>query len=102
MKTLTFIFAAATLLAAPAKQTFTGVISDEMCGADHKAMNVKPDSKCVVECVNMGSSYVLLSGGNVYKLSDQKAPAKFAAQKVTVTGTLDGKTLKVSSIAPAK
>ncbi len=102
MKPIAILFAAVTLLAAPAKQTFTGVISDEMCGADHKAMNVKPDSKCVVECVNMGSSYVLVSGPNIYKLSDQKTPAKFAAQKVTVTGTLEGKTLKVNSIAPAK
>ena len=33
------IAAAALMLAAPAKQTFTGVITDDMCAnADHKAM----------------------------------------------------------------
>jgi hypothetical protein len=34
------------------------------------------------------------------KLSDQKTPAKFAARKVTITGTLDHKhkMIKVSSI----
>ena len=102
MKSLAIFFAALTLTAAPPKQTVTGVITDEMCGLDHKAMNVKPDSKCVVECAKMGSTYVLASGAKIYKLSDQKTPAKFAGQKVTVTGTLDGKTLKVDSIQSAK
>jgi hypothetical protein len=101
MKKIAVFFATAMLLAA-ADQKFTGVISDEMCGADHKMMNVKPDSKCVTECIKAGSKYVLLSGSNVYVLSDQKTPEKYAAKKVTVTGTLSGKDLKVTSIAPAK
>jgi hypothetical protein len=39
-------------------------------------------------------------GNNVYVLSDQKTPEKFAAQKVKVTGALDEKTktLKVDKI----
>jgi hypothetical protein len=92
------------LVAADAPKTFTGVITDAMCGADHKMMNVKPDSKCVTECIKMGSKYALLDGAKVYELSDQKAPEKFAGQKVKVTGTLDaaGKTLTVTSIVAAK
>ena len=41
---------------------------------------------------------------NVYVLSDQTSPAKFAAQKVSVTGVLDPKTktIKVESIQPQK
>jgi hypothetical protein len=37
-------------------------------------------------------------------LSDQKTPDKFAAQKVTVVGTLDAKTktIRVQSISAAK
>jgi hypothetical protein len=101
MKKIALFFACAALLAA-ADQKFTGIISDEMCGNDHKMMNVTPDSKCVIDCIKAGSKYVLLSGSNVYVLSDQKTPEKFAAKKVTVTGTLDGKNLKVTSIAPAK
>src|SRR5689334_5106883 len=97
-----FLTGTALLMAAGEKKTLTGVVSDEMCGADHKMMNVKPDSKCVTECVKMGSKYVLLSGSNVYVLSDQKTPEKFAGKKVTVTGTVDGKNLKVDSIAAAK
>jgi hypothetical protein len=92
----------ALLMVAAEKKTLTGVITDEMCGADHKMMNVKPDSKCVTECVKMGSKYALVSGSTVYALSDQKTPEKFAGQKVTVTGMVDGKNIKVSSIMPVK
>jgi len=57
------IAAAALMLAAPAKQTFTGVITDDMCAnADHKAMNMGADAKCVAECVKAGGKYVLYDG----------------------------------------
>jgi len=36
--------------------------------------------------------YSLYDGENVYTLSDQKAPAAFAGEKVKVTGTLDKST----------
>jgi hypothetical protein len=101
----TLIFGGALLLgAANPKQTFTGVITDTMCGADHSMMNVKPDEKCVRECVKNGSKYALLVGGKVYTLSDQRTPEKFAAQKVKVTGTLDSKSdvIAVDKIEAAK
>ena len=84
-------------------KTYTGVITDSMCGLNHKAMNVSPDSKCVRECVKHGSKYALLDGGNMYILSDQQTPEKYAGQKVKITGTLYEKTkiLKVDSIEPA-
>jgi hypothetical protein len=85
------LFGAALLLGA-ASQTFTGVITDSMCGASHKMMNVTPDSKCVRECVKAGSTYALVVDGKVYTLSDQKTPDKFAGEKVKVTGKLDSKT----------
>jgi hypothetical protein len=96
----------ALAFAAADKQTFTGVITDDMCGkADHKSMNMGPDAKCVTECVKgMGGKYVLYDGKSAYVLSDQKAPEKFAAQKVIITGTLDAKTntIQVDSIKAAK
>ena len=63
------------------------------------------DAECTKACVSIhGASYVLYDGKQVYTLSDQKTPEKFAGQKVTVTGTLDGKskTIQVDSIAAAK
>jgi len=89
-------------------QTFVGTITDNMCAkGDHSQMQMGPtDADCVKACVAAhGATYVLYDGkGNVYELSDQKTPEKFAAQKVTVSGTLDPKTKKiaVTTIAAAK
>jgi hypothetical protein len=86
---------------------FKGVVTDTMCGSSHKEMNMGPDDQCTRECVKMDPSkykYALYDGKEVYVLSDQKAADKYAAKKVTVTGTLDAKTktIQVQSIAPAK
>ena len=100
------IVSAALMFAAPASQTFTGTITDDMCAnADHKDMKMGSDEKCVTECVKgMNGKYVLYDGKSTYVLSDQKGSAKFAAKKVTVTGTLDSaaKTIKVEKIEAAK
>jgi hypothetical protein len=95
------------LSAAQSPQTFTGIITDDMCALPgHASMKMGPtDADCVKACISAhGASYVLLDGKNVYILSDQKTPEKFAAQKVAVVGTLDAKTktITVQSIAPAK
>lgn len=103
-KLIPILFAGALIAGAANQQTFTGVITDSMCGKDHTMMNVKPDSKCVLECVKQGSKYALFDGKNVYVLSDQKSPEPFAGQRVKITGTLSQKTgiLKVDSISVAR
>lgn len=96
---------AALMLAADAPQTITGTVTEDMCGGNHKAMNMGTDAKCVAECVKtMGAKYALWDGKIVYELSDQKAAAKFVARKVTVKGTVDAaaKTIQVTSIAAEK
>ena len=102
-KTIATIFASAALMLA-ADQTFTGTITDSMCGGNHKSMNMVTDEKCVLECARAGAKYALWDGKATYVLSDQTGAAKFAARKVTVTGTLDAKakTIQVSSIGAAK
>ena len=97
-----FTLAFAALAVAANAETFTGVITDTMCGAKHDMMKDQPAEQCVKMCAKGQSSYALYDGTNVFKLSDQKTPAKFAAQRVKVTGTLDQKnrTIKVSSIEP--
>jgi hypothetical protein len=101
------LLATMVLAAAPGKQTFTGTITDSMCPtADHSQMKMGPtDAECTKACVSIhGATYVLYDGKQVYELSDQKTPEKFAAKKVTVTGTLDAKTktIHVDSITAAK
>ncbi len=101
MKRITVVvLMVAALGASAAERTFTGVVTDSMCGADHSMMKITPDAKCARECVKGGGSvkYALLSGGKVYKLSDQETPAKFAGQRVKVTGKLFEKTGIIQSL----
>jgi hypothetical protein len=104
---LLFAFFAAAALSAAATKTYTGVITDTMCGRNHAAMGVQPDAKCVRECVKSGNGrvkYALLSDGKVFVLSDQQTPENLAAKKVKVTGELFEKTgiLKVEKIEEAR
>ena len=101
------LLAVAALSAAPAKQTFTGTITDNMCAtADHSHMRMGPTgAECTIACISAhGATYVLYDGKDVYTLSDQRTPEKFAALKVRVLGTLDAKTktIQVDSITAAK
>ena len=91
---------------AQTSRTFTGAITDSMCAtADHSRMRMgSTDAECTIACISAhGALYVLYDGKDVYVLSDQQTPEKFAGKKVTVTGTLDAKTktIQVDSIKPA-
>ena len=112
MKPLIFcLLVIAALAAAQEKRlgqrNFTGAVTDSMCAtADHSRMKMGPtDAECTVACVLAhGALYVLYDGKEVYTLSDQATPEKFAGKKVTVTGTLDAKTktIQVVSITAVK
>ena len=80
---------AGVLFAANEPATFTGVITDTMCGRTHGMMKAPSDEVCVKTCVKGSGEYALFNGKNVLKLSDQKLPAKFAAQRVKVIGAYD-------------
>ena len=101
------LLAVAALSAAQSKQTFTGTITDSMCDkGGHAQMRMGPtDAECTLACISAhGATYVLYDGKNVYTLSDQQTPEKFAAQKVRVIGTLNAKTktIRVDSMSAAK
>jgi hypothetical protein len=100
------LFIAVTLSAAQQKQTFTGVITDEMCPlGTHSHMKMGPtDAECAKACaMSHDAKYMLYDGKSAYFLSDQTTPEKFAAQRVRVMGTLDATTMTihVDSIAAA-
>jgi len=90
---------------AASAQTFTGTVSDAMCGAKH--MMQGDDAACLRACVQKGSKYALVVGDKVYTL-DAKDKAtldkldKLAAAKATVKGEVNGDTIEVSSVAAAK
>jgi hypothetical protein len=96
-------------LSLAAQRTWTGEISDSMCGANHQAMaksgqKVNPRD-CTLECVKAGNKYVFVSKGQVYEIANQNLPdlEKHAGQKVQLTGDLgsDSKTITVAKIQMA-
>ena len=93
-------------LGAQSTQTFTGVITDDGCAKSHAQMRMGPtDADCTHACISAhGAVYVLYDGKDVYTLSDQRTPEKFAARRVRVIGTLDAKTrtIQVDSITAAQ
>jgi hypothetical protein len=84
------------------EQTLSGVISDAACGATHTMKNMSA-ADCARMCVKAGQKYVLVSGKDVYTLQGHEADLdKVAGEKVTVKGTVNGKTVTVQSVSPSK
>ncbi len=96
---------------APVAQTFVGKISDSQCAANgsHDAVmkkaSVNSPANCVRGCAKKhGLVLIDASSKTVYKLDNLAKALPFAAQKSTVTGTLDKgtNTIHVISVAAAK
>jgi len=85
-------------------QTYTGKVSDAMCGAHHMMEGSEAD--CAKACISKGSKYALVSGDKVYILAGDKAAManldKLVGADAKVTGTLDGNTIQVASVGAAK
>jgi hypothetical protein len=104
-----YLFAATLLIwisvvAFAADQTWSGTISDRMCGADHKAMAGKAsDRDCTLACTKDGTAYALLSDGKVYQLSGHEADLKaHAGHVVNITGEMKGDSIRVSKVEMPK
>jgi hypothetical protein len=92
-------------VAADKPQTFTGEVSDAMCGAKH-AMEGSA-AECTRACVSKGSKYALVAGSKVYTLvAKDKASLeqldKLAGAQAKVTGTANADIIEVSSVSAAK
>ncbi len=85
-------------------KTYTGTVSDSMCGAKHQMPG--DDAGCTRACVSKGSKYALVVGDKVYTLENDKTALetldKQAGAQATVTGTVNGDILEVSSISAPK
>lgn len=105
---LSVLLLISTLAITPAfakSKSYTGTVSDSMCGAKH-AMPGDP-AGCTRACVSKGSNYALVVGDKVYTLQTANKDAlatldKQAGEKVTVTGTENGDTISVTSVRAAK
>ncbi len=81
-------------------KTLTGTVSDSNCGVKHATASDEAKA-CVQKCVDGGASYVLVSGGKVYKLDDQDKFKGLAGDSVKVTGTVKGDSITVKSVEKA-
>jgi hypothetical protein len=106
---LAILFAGATVAFAVAQPetanaatggTFSGMVTDEKCGAKHDRYPGKNASECAKMCALDGAKYVLVDGDKIYTLAGKDlALDKLAGQRATVTGTLTGTVIKVSSVS---
>jgi hypothetical protein len=93
---------------AGAAETWTGKISDAMCGASHGANGgtMAKDHDCAVKCAKGGSAYVFVNAADkkIYKIANQKLPALevHAGHDVMVTGDLKGDTITVTKVEMKK
>jgi hypothetical protein len=85
--------------------TWTGKISDSMCGATHKKMEEHGSAKisdrdCTLACVKNGGKYVFVSKGKVYQISNQDYAGlqEHAGHTVKLTGDMSGDNITVSNI----
>ena len=75
---------------------FTGTIMDTKCSTNEK---MRENAACAQRCIKGGDPAVLVTAdGKIYKIADQAKVVEHAGHKVTITGTLDGDTLKVESV----
>ena len=81
-------------------QTYTGMITDDHCGARHKMDSDKNPAQCARMCVRNGSRYILIDGEKRYRVDgDANELGRLAGQRAKVVGTLVGTTIKMSSTA---
>lgn len=80
----------------------SGYIDDSMCAGMGKPMHGGNREACAKKCMKMGAKAVFVSGGKVYKISNQKEVVKFAGKNVVIDGKLDGDTIEVTKVTEVK
>ncbi|HWB86888.1 MAG TPA: DUF5818 domain-containing protein [Bryobacteraceae bacterium] len=101
MKKFVFLLAVATGLSLSAMAAeWTGYIADQACAGKQGAKAASAShAACAAKCIKGGSEAVLVTAdGKVYKIADQAKVVDHAGQKVTLTGTMDGDSIKVDSV----
>jgi hypothetical protein len=78
---------------------WTGYIADASCaGKTPDKVASEEHAACAARCIKGGAPAVLVSGGKVYKISNQDKVVAHAGKRVTLSGTLDGDTIMVESV----
>ncbi len=97
--TIALAFALVLLPATAAlADSWTGWISDEHCGAKGAKAG---HADCAQKCIKGGGKLVFVNGADqkVYAIDNQEMALANLEHEVTVTGTVEGGSIKVASIA---
>ena len=94
LKKLSVVFALTAISAMAAD--WTGYVIDEKCSGNKEMLG---NTACAEKCIKGGSAAVLVTEqGKVYKIANQDKVTAHAGHKVTISGTLDGDTIKAESV----
>lgn len=81
--------------------SFSGMVTDSHCGARHKRNSKQNSIDCAHACVRKGATYVLVDGDRRYTLiGNDPALAQLAGERANITGTRQGDTIIVDTVAP--
>ena len=91
MRKLSLVLSLGSLFAAGAfAETWSGTVSDSMCGAKHEAASAA-DMACVKKCIKGGASAVFISDGKVYQIAlDSQAKVHVATRQESNGDGQDG------------
>lgn len=82
--------------AAEKPRVFSGLVTDDHCGARHEMDSDKNPTECTKMCVRNGSKYVLVEGGKRYALTGSESQLdQLAGQRANIVGSLDGNTIRL-------
>jgi hypothetical protein len=101
----TLLLSCVAVTPAAAQQTFTGRLSDSMCGASHQskaaAAGGLTDRQCLLACLNALAKYVLVDQTNqVLQIANQDAMGLplYAGRPVRITGEWKGDAIFVTKV----
>jgi len=82
-------------------QSYEGMVTCSRCGAKHSAAMARTATSCARMCVKTGASFELVQADSTYLLQGNlEELTRVAGQRARITGSLNGNTIKVASVAP--
>jgi hypothetical protein len=85
----------------PAAQTYEGIVTCSRCGARHSSALGQTAADCARLCVRGGANFALVEADATYLLEgDLSVLGRLAGQRARIVGELNGKTIRISSVAP--
>jgi hypothetical protein len=81
-------------------QTYEGMVTCSRCGARHSAVLSQTAAECARNCVRGGAQFALVESDATYFLEgDLGVLGRLAGHRARIVGELNGKTIRISSVA---